>query len=184
MTYLQKIDAVLNLFGKDDFHISNCYFATEIRDEIYEIYPDLKDDIKSNNDIGRCFSQLLNDGYIETIKVTVGQDTKKQEAAFISYKGLMFIEQGGYAKQSELLDAEIHWKKNLEVQSLNNAARLNYLTFALAIGTFLLVLIEIIKHFGWALSINLLTALYVFLLGVSAGLLALWIAQKVLRQME
>lgn len=50
------------------------------------------------------------------------------------------------------------------------------------IGALLLVLIETLKHLGWILSINLMTAWFLFSLGICTGITALLIADKVLQQ--
>ena len=101
----------------------------------------------------------------------------------ITEKGREFcIIQGGYSTVQELNDQAKSHAEQVEKAMLVNNKWMKIGTLVAAGATSCLVLIELLKHFGWILSINLLTAVVLFSSGICTGGLALLIADKVLQQ--
>ena len=115
MTYIEKIDIVLYFFAQSDYHKNDCFVGDELVEGVYTLSPEFKKEPTANNDIGRCLDQLEDDKYIKLIKVTKGEDTTKYTAALITYKGLMFLDAGGYNGEIIRKNAENTRIEKLEI---------------------------------------------------------------------
>jgi len=65
----------------------------------------------------------------------------------LTFRGSVFIENGGYTQAKRNSDEREKRQNDLIERGAKTAERLNTFTLLLAIGTFLLVIIEIIKLF-------------------------------------
>lgn len=131
MTYTELIDEVLR------------FTAVEGQKPIPENDERLIERIKSlgGNEliIPQAFAKLLDDKYVEN------PDNPKEYR--ISYSGLVFNEQNGYAGELEFSNAMKQKVENINQATLDNSTNLNRLTLLLVLATGLLALCEIVSFF-------------------------------------
>lgn len=85
----------------------------------------IKDSFSINDwEINLLYENLLQDGYIKSI-----------DPLEISFKGLVFINSGGYTQNIININSEKIRLQNLEENTLKNNNRIVFLTFLLVLGT-------------------------------------------------
>ena len=105
---------------------------------------------------------LFTKGYIDKVEGEYG----------ICYEGMILIENGGF-------EANARFAQRENERQIRRDRLLVVGSWMAGLGAILVVLIELIKHLGWVLSVNFLTDIFVYSLGICTGLLALSIALQV-----
>ncbi len=116
--------------------------------------------------LSEVFKKLAKDGYL---------DIRSEGHYTTNIEGRYFIVSGGYVQKT--IDDNVGRRNQIRNNNL-----LIIGSWMAGLGALALVLIEIVKKLGWILSINLMTAWFLYSLGICTGLLALLIADKVLQQ--
>ena len=128
----------------------------------------------SFRDAHTVLEKLIKDKYVENFLDSTGC-----QRYYITFDGAVFIHNGGYT-----VSAKDHLLKEKAEFAKTNLMILG--SWMAGIGTLLLVCVEMLKHLGWAISINLLTVCFLIFSGVVVGvLISLTISEvKAVRQQE
>ena len=140
MTYIDLLDQVfINLYDnkKEKADIRNIIAVTEV-DEI---------------EVRGLLINLWEEGFARREENKVPSSSNYPSYDYwISVKGIVFIEtlppefkSRPYAYHSQLLTAEKNRVRNLETSQLSLMSRLNFVTAWIAVGTIVLVLVELLK---------------------------------------
>ena len=128
----------------------------------------------SERDALIVFTKLHKDGYVDMKPDAL----TGLEEYYITFEGLQFRQNGGYGQAHiDILSAEMSVKLSAKETKVNSTLTRNG-TLVAALATSCLVLVEIIKKLGWVVSINLLTASFLFLLGAVLGITMLHLITK------
>ena len=184
MELIEQLDIILNWFALDE-NANQSFEDTEafIRIVIYEPEFRKKYGIKYVEPLRKCFKKLLEDGYIEPIKINldtwykvgdVDMYNREDEDRFqITFKGMVFSEKNGY--RGDLLDKTLA-ERRVQIS--------HALTWILAVSAFVAALYYITEmaNSGHAvLSIELMTFLFVLVFGVIAGIILILLITEVLK---
>ena len=102
----------------------------------------------SNRDRTIIFEKLERDKYIAKRKMPIDKiNTSEYDGWYITFEGIIFLKFGGFVKQEEDKITALKTQKQYLDTSENNAFRLNYWTWVLAVCTFLLLCLEVLKVF-------------------------------------
>ena len=114
-------------------------------------------------DFDLILKKLVKDEYIDESKRTqFGMATMTVYS--INFNGKYFSKDGGYQNEK-------NEKMGEEESEIARMKRLTYATWSAGVAGFCLVSIEILKNFHWVLSIQLVTYLSVFGIGVGGGII-------------
>lgn len=128
----------------------------------------------SQRDALIVFTKLKKDGYIDMKPDALTE----LEEYYITFEGLQFRQNGGYVQAHiDILSAEMSDALSAKEIQVNSTLTRNG-TLIAAAATSCLVLVEIIKRLGWVVSINILTASFLFFLGATLGLTTLYLITK------
>ncbi len=190
MTINQKLDAVLEILRdayneehkihktvQSDGTISQTFLiggrkqfvnATQIMFHFYARYKIIDED----GELNHLLEYLLAHKMIETDGATWDKQYK------ISFEGRFFIQNGGYVGKQNEEENEKLFFKNIAIQNIKNAARLNYYTLALVIATIALFFATCVEKFHLLGSIQLWTSTVLFLFGVLFTAIVLKLVDK------
>jgi len=116
--------------------------------------------------LSEVIKKLAKDGYL---------DNRGGNHYSTNIEGRYFISNGGYVQKT--IDDNVERRNQIRNNNL-----LIIGSWMAGIGALALVLIEIVKKLNWVLSINALTAWFLFSLGICTGMLILLIIDRVLQQ--
>lgn len=135
--------------------------------------------------------KLVRDGYC--VKSLDFEDTKYdvsfQDGWFeITFEGLVFLEQGGYAEQAVTASFEKNRMKRMEKIQRDQASVLVVATSVATVASLSLVVFEAVKYWHLFSVLNLLTALFLLLscgaIGAVAILLMLELRSRIRRRFQ
>lgn len=183
---IEALDAVLSILCKSPILNSPDASISEISNEVLYQLPELESDRFYSNLI-RIMYKLKKDRYVDShLRPFNPKENESQtEHYFITFEGILFCEQDGYQGQINQRNAE-----SIRIEKINKA-QIDYqrntivLTVILAVGTAISAvyyLIEITKYSLLGVNIQFLTASFLFLAGLLAGISTLLIAKEVLNR--
>ena len=148
MTPIEELDLVLKIFAEwkmDTTKLPNEARATfsGVQKAIENIYGISILDKISTGDVGRIMLKLEKDGYIMKGVPINGIDPYW----VVTFDGKLFYHEGGYRAMYAKLKQDRDDEEWDAIEAYNNARRLNWLTGALAVGTFALVFWDVWKYF-------------------------------------
>jgi len=166
MSPIEKLDTILRLLVENEVLRP---WASET-DILSAMYP--RQDINAINpfDIGKALEHLHEQGFI---KINVNGEYRYKT----TFNGELFHQNGGYQGQLDRQNAESNRVVAVEKRQRVNERLMIYLTATLAFSSIAGLLVEMLKHWHWILSIELWTFFFVLLSGIIAGLIISLIIQ-------
>ena len=187
---IRLLDFVFNVIIQYEFEHPN---ITSSPSEIMQLIQETRDDemkLYFNPASGKLLHDILNhlgqDGYVKCDKSSAYNDRKY----YTTFKGGLHKYNGGYAMEHLNRNQARNHAEQVEKAMLVNNKWMRMWALVAAVAAACLVLIEIGKHyhallqigFGWVLSIQLMTFLFVACLTLIAGILLGVLLTALLRQ--
>ncbi len=127
------------------------------------MFENLNDD-EINRDVSLIIDFLLDNGLVGVTKTNT--IPARDDKYYITWKGRVLIENGGYTKEKELREQ----KERISELKYNMTIAGAWLA---GIGSILLVIIEVLKNAKWVVSIEAGTLAIILLMGILLGI-SIW----------
>ncbi len=114
-------------------------------------------EIKNDAELSQIIDKLKKDNYLVDTNLMVEEVTEHTKSIdytyILTFEGEMFIESGGYVAKKDKDIQERERISNIETQSQRTSKQMLNTTIILAVGTALLVIVDLLSH--WSQIIKL-----------------------------